>query len=422
MAARAALPAVTPLWRPDAKHRRLIRELHAATDAFKFDRAAELASRLQISQAKQLLTGGGDGEREPQPRMVGLTIVVQYYKHPGSLYELVSRLQHVHAEVIVHADSSTPSDEVAFEEVCSAFPSTRVVRSSNVHEVRAYNKVVLGERLARGDVVVFTQDDRLPPMDPKWIDTVMHTFRIMPRHFAALSLHRGNAYVVRSKWRDDFGQCLDVSENLVPTRPQRGALAFAGSVMLGPIAVRKQAFVEVGGFNTTYSPRDPASGEYQPGIKFDQEFAARLWARGYQVGVACASKATFFYNACGGSMTSASKAKRQRRWAQAALNSRLLRETYDGYLEGAILEQVREAQQRLEANAWLSHQLRKTFPSCILNCSAEPARTRRIFSKHDKRMCALAGNRTHLARRQRAWCTRSGSGAMSPACRALFVA
>ena len=132
----ASLRSRAAEWQNDAKHQRLIREAHRALDDQAFDRAAELASRLHASQSRATLTSVG--------RQIGLSVVIQYFRHPGPLWEVVSRLQHPHAQVILHLDSSDPEDEVAVHEVLASFPSTRIVRSFDLHEVRAYNKVVLG--------------------------------------------------------------------------------------------------------------------------------------------------------------------------------------------------------------------------------------------------------------------------------------
>jgi len=245
-----------------------------------------------------------------------------------------------------------------------------------VHEVRGYNLVA---QHARGDLLVFSQDDRLPPRDPLWVELVVHFFRLLPDHFAALSLHRGNAHVVRARWETDHGACLDLNNNVVPTAPHPSPLAYVASVKLGPLVVRRAIFA-THPFNESYSPVG------LPGIKFDQEYAARLWAHGLQVGVVCTSKATLFLNGCGGQKTSVTKARRRIRWRQAERNTALLSSTYDLYREQGLVERVRLAQHRLSQNTWLSAQLSRLLPGCV-NCTAEPARARRIWSQHDFRIC-----------------------------------
>jgi hypothetical protein len=61
---------------PSDKRARLVQELLRGVEASAFDHVAEIASRLYVAHARV------------DPRAVALTVIVQYYKHPGPLREI----------------------------------------------------------------------------------------------------------------------------------------------------------------------------------------------------------------------------------------------------------------------------------------------------------------------------------------------
>ena len=80
---------------------------------------------------------------EPPPPLSDaprISYILQYFRYPHALAEIVRRLQHPRLEVVVHADSNTTQDAAAFAAVRSQFPRTRLVHSANLHELRGYNK------------------------------------------------------------------------------------------------------------------------------------------------------------------------------------------------------------------------------------------------------------------------------------------
>ena len=98
-----------------------------------------------------------------------ISFIIQYFRHPHQLPIICSRLQHPALEIIVHLDSDEPDDAAALELAQRRFANVRELRSSNVHEIRGYNRAASA---ARGALLAFSQDDRLPPASVGWVDAV----------------------------------------------------------------------------------------------------------------------------------------------------------------------------------------------------------------------------------------------------------
>merc|ERR1712087_653600 len=128
---------------------------------------------------------------------------------------------------------------------------------------------------------------------------------------------------------------------------------------IGPVVVRKSAFDELGGFNTSYS--EPG----QLGIGFDHELIGRLWLAGWQAAVMCPSRATAFRNGCGGKGSAVDLLKRK---AQMAANRAKYTQQFQS--RAAEIEQaVSNAQESLMFNATLLGKLSKVVRNCI-DCEA----------------------------------------------------
>ena len=68
-----------------------------------------------------------------------ITAIVQYFRHPHTLHAILSRLladPEGRVEAIVHADSNTTTDHLAFASVEARFPAPmlRILHSDNIHE------------------------------------------------------------------------------------------------------------------------------------------------------------------------------------------------------------------------------------------------------------------------------------------------
>ena len=73
---------------------------------------------------------------------------------------------------------------------------------------------------ARGWLLAFSQDDRLPPSGTQWVDATLEAFALMPASFAALGLHRGSLRTWRSLHGEArmVGSCGDAADDQVGGR------------------------------------------------------------------------------------------------------------------------------------------------------------------------------------------------------------
>ena len=231
---------------------------------------------------------------EPPPPLSDaprISYILQYFRHPHALAEIVRRLQHPRLEVVVHADSNTTADAAAFAAVRSQFPRTRLVHSANLHELRGYNKAALR---ARGELLAFAQDDSLPPPTTAWVDALVGVFAAVPE-LATVGLHRGGTSWLKGS-EDALtlgGWWCNASAASRVQPPPAWPLVFASWLSLDPIVVRRAAFRALGGFDERFSePGAPAMG-------MEKDLVARLWLSGWSSAVLCPSKNAVFSKSCG---------------------------------------------------------------------------------------------------------------------------
>ena len=99
-----------------------------------------------------------------------ISYLIQYYRQPETIVEHAARLRHpAIVEVLVHADSRTPEDRVALAAAKAELPGRlRIVWGDNEHEIRGYNRLAAQ---AVGSLLCFTQEDRMPPPNLRWLAT-----------------------------------------------------------------------------------------------------------------------------------------------------------------------------------------------------------------------------------------------------------
>ena len=171
----------------------------------------------------------------------------------------------------------------------------------------------------------------MPPEVTDWVGTTLAVFGAMPESFAALGLSLGSTKLLdpvswgpiekrwragslrprQRAWRDFVGadQRGDVGGSFcdhsrraawrlamaAPDSQQQQLaelppLTFAASLVVGPIVMRRSAFVALGGWNESYS----LPGE--PGLGMESELVARLWINGWSAGVACPTARALWRN------------------------------------------------------------------------------------------------------------------------------
>ena len=335
-------------------------------------------------------------------------------------------------ELIIHSDSKTSDDVLALSEAKRRYGrALTVVFSDNVHELRGYNKAA---RYARAPLLLFTQDDALPPRSADYIRFVIGSFDLLgPGRLDALGLLSGklcDGTVVGKQRCVKYGQCGFADHPLPLTgvnsrtaaaavhdvgsiaegsrrqqhnqqqqppppqsRPQPQqqhsklpmALLYVDVVVMGPIVVRADVFRELGSFNTSYSPPG------KPGMGFEAAWTSRLWSSGHRVATACASDALVFWNGCGGrgSLHNASLGRAERS-AAGYRSQDLLRSEYPQGL-GLVRTRVEAAQAELDADRALMRQLHALLPrdaACQQACQPRSTANR---EHADSAVCHGAG-------------------------------
>mmetsp|Transcript_27600 Transcript_27600/g.60380 ORF Transcript_27600/g.60380 Transcript_27600/m.60380 type:complete len:448 (+) Transcript_27600:355-1698(+) len=201
---------------------------------------------------------------EYRPR---LSLMMQYFKRPWIIHKYIQQLQKCHAEVplelVVNVDH--PRDHEAW--AWSSYNTSGMVVpvfSNNIHEVRSYNRLA---HIARGDILIMIADDDYPPESCDWLHNVVKIFDRWPEagivgirnYVTCFDLDHGN----RGEWFQD---------------PQIGlTLQFVEKVDMAPLAVRRSAYMHVGGMD---------EGTTEPGecgILTDWDLCLRMWVAGWQV-------------------------------------------------------------------------------------------------------------------------------------------
>lgn len=202
-----------------------------------------------------------------------LSVIIQFFnrrKNVRPIAEALSCLER--AEVIVCDDGSIDGSH---EEWLKRVPTGGVViRSNDLHEIRAYDRAA---SLTRGDVLCFLQDDDVPPATAEWVETALRLFEKYPR-LGILGGFRGyefnvnanNPSVARIETRIDHPVFME-PDLQVP-------FMFVEAVNLTPLFVRQAAYRQTG-----YDYQFSRVGE--SGILFDQEICLHAWLRGWHVGL-----------------------------------------------------------------------------------------------------------------------------------------
>jgi Glycosyl transferase family 2 len=151
-------------------------------------------------------------------------------------------------------------------------PNDFLLRSNDLHEIRTYSRAI-GH--ARGEFICLMQDDDLPPKDSRWLAGALQLFEYYPR-LAILGGWMGFMDYFAKEYNSPW---LLPDRSQIPYEdPHTGRqFMFVENVNIGPYLLRKHAYLDLGGFDLTFS--EPGS----PGICFESELCYRAWQRGYQV-------------------------------------------------------------------------------------------------------------------------------------------
>ncbi|KAL1525848.1 hypothetical protein AB1Y20_020682 [Prymnesium parvum] len=238
-----------------------------------------------------------------------VSALLQTFKDGGNARQLSRRL-HAFArlELLANADSAV---DVARWVAALDGPADYLLLSPNVHEIRAYNRLA---RMARGEFLLVLQGDHCLPPTPAWLHEGLEIFARLPR-LAMLGGQMGFNQVPYRRVAENVSwgapPCRAVPSQL--SVGGRGVpFMFVSGVNIGPLLIRREAFLRVGGFDEAFS----CAG--QPGIQLDTELSLQLWRQGYQVGLWYSAVS----NGVGGRKTRTDRAQKRVRNQNDVINGR----------------------------------------------------------------------------------------------------
>lgn len=201
-----------------------------------------------------------------------VSVIVQSFNQVRNVAALEKGLRRTTAdELIVCEDGSLDGSDAQWQRRLAG-PNDFLLRSNDIHEIRAYDRAVW---FARGEIICLMQDDDRPPRDGSWLAKALAVFANYPQ-LAVLG-----GWCGFNEWFDQAYNApwLKPGEGRIPyIDPASGApLMFVENVNIGPYLLRRDAYMDLGGFDHDFSPPG------QPGITFESEFCYRAWTRGYQV-------------------------------------------------------------------------------------------------------------------------------------------
>ena len=187
-------------------------------------------------------------------------------------------------EVIVVNDASPDSTQ----EVLAKWPGVKLVElKQNLGFVKACNR---GAESARGEFLVFLNNDT--QVQRRWLDELLDTFQWSPEVGlvgSQLIFPHGRLQEAGGIVFSD-GSCWNYGHLGDPSLPQYSYLREPDYVSGASLAIRRQLFAELGGFDEAYSP-----GYYE-----DVDLAFRVRAAGYRVCYQPLSQLVHFEGVTGG--------------------------------------------------------------------------------------------------------------------------
>lgn len=202
---------------------------------------------------------------------------IQFYNHKSNVQELVRRYKRLSLKAqnfklrVLEDGSSDGSKDLWIKYICCNWT---IAHTENLHEIRSYDKAI---RNSSSVYFITLQDDDLPPTQPSWIFNIYQLFQ-KDEKLAMIGMWCG--FIGSSYFGNIKGSCRP------KRRSARISTAFSGipfsyvsGINQGPIAIRTDLYLAVGGFNYSYS--EPG----KPGIHFETELSLRMWESGWRVGL-----------------------------------------------------------------------------------------------------------------------------------------
>jgi len=213
--------------------------------------------------------------------------ILQHFNKAHNIPMLWSGLQAARFdELIVMDDGSVDGSANRWQKLLTS-PNQFLIRSNDLFEVITYDRAL---RYSRADIVCLLQDDDKLPQDRRWVDRALDLFKefpdlvilggfrgadVLPRENVAVAAEmamefEGDVEGVRGLFRHrTFRSPAEVSP------AGRSDFAFVMSVVRAPVFVRREAFIELGGFDLDFAPF----------LCDDVDNCLRAWRAGLQVGL-----------------------------------------------------------------------------------------------------------------------------------------
>jgi hypothetical protein len=203
-----------------------------------------------------------------------VAVIVQSFNQVKNIPALEAGLRRtVMDELIICEDGSLDGSCEAWLARLTG-PNDFLLHLNDVHEIRSYDRAI---GAARGAIICLMQDDDRPPAEGGWLAEALDLFRRYPR-LAVLGGWCGFDGFSESAWNAPWLPAGAGAIDLVDPASGR-PMRFVEHVNIGPYLVRRDTYMQLGGFDLAFSP----PGE--PGIAFEADLCYRAWLAGWQVAV-----------------------------------------------------------------------------------------------------------------------------------------
>lgn len=264
-------------------------------EAIRISKILETQSEEKQTTGKFLVYGGGVWKLVPSVtrKKLNISFMLQYFHHPASVSTIVERLYTctngrlgtgnltgITSELLVNVDEASNLNLWRdLSRMTKAGNFMKLIFNHNLHETRGYNFL---KNFAESDVLVLIQDDNILHERCEWIEDIIKNFNGWPK-LAAIGLWRGAmSHYSGKRRRDEFlGLWPDATERAYfplcdPVTKTR--MHFVNHVNVGPVALRRSYFEEIGGTNEGLFGEKGSCGIYH-----DEDFNFRFMLAGYTV-------------------------------------------------------------------------------------------------------------------------------------------
>ncbi|OOZ40948.1 hypothetical protein BOW53_05305 [Solemya pervernicosa gill symbiont] len=207
-----------------------------------------------------------------------VTFVIQSFNHCDNIKMLAERLQSLpYQECIVCEDGSVDGSLRQWLKYFNR-PNDFVIHSNDLHEIRTYDRAL---RYANGELVCLLQDDDAPPSTSAWFDEAVSLFNRYPDLIVLggwLGFQGIESDSVEQKQYWSAGDLTNQYKKEALHSEGGGPMhRFVEAINVGPVFIRRKAFVDMGGFDLDFSQVG------WPGIHFDVALSLQVWLQGGQV-------------------------------------------------------------------------------------------------------------------------------------------